>query len=230
MPPNAKQLTYAELVAARKSCDACPSLTNPSQAYGGKLDSNRIGPYTRWQGNLNSPVIVVGQDFADVDSFAKLDGWPGEVGTVPTNKHLVELTAAAGLPIQAPKRHEPDDRLFFTNAILCLKHGNMGSKVLEKCSRNCGQNFLCKTIKLVKPRAVVTLGGLALNATLQSFGIPRWNGRLDQLIDSDQTYDLPCDAVLFPMYHPSRRVLNNYRSLDQQKSDWARFGRWLAAA
>jgi hypothetical protein len=54
---KAKQ--YLELVGRRKICDGCPCLHNASRMDGGCLDSDEIGPYSRWQGNLYADLMVV---------------------------------------------------------------------------------------------------------------------------------------------------------------------------
>lgn len=60
--------TYTDLVAARKTCRRCATLTNPS-SVASPPDSERIGPYSLWQGNLNAPLIIVAQDFADLTTY-----------------------------------------------------------------------------------------------------------------------------------------------------------------
>jgi DNA polymerase len=225
MPHATKQLAYARLVAERQGCAACPELANPSGIAGGTLDSDRIGPYSRWQGNLDAEVLVVAQDFADVTTFQAVSGWPGP--NVKTNTALVALAAAAGIAIAPPKPDCPDDRLFFTNAVLCLKQGNMQASIPRRCFRECGKRFLRPTIALVAPRAVVTLGLAALDATLASFDLPAFRGSLVSLIEAGRSFPLSKGSVLFPMCHPSPTVLNAVRSLDQQRADWARLGRWL---
>lgn len=226
--PKSKKQQYRELVAARKTCEVCrPELTNPSHVKEGKLDSDRLGPYSLWQGNIDSQVLVIAQDFADITTFQSGKGWPGEVNR--TNLTLVELAAAAGLDIAPPKRNRPDNKLFFTNAVLCLKQGNMQSMISSSCFRECGERFLRPTIELIKPKAVVSLGTRALDATLRGFGLSR-SGGLISLIEAGKTFSLPCGATLFPMCHPSQTVLNTRRSLEHQTSDWKRLGRWLKTA
>ncbi len=62
MTPS-KHEAYERLVAARKACKRCrPRLANPAYIAEGHLDSAEIGPYSRWQGNLYAPIVVVGQD------------------------------------------------------------------------------------------------------------------------------------------------------------------------
>lgn len=56
---------YAALVRRRK---ACRSLTNPGKCEGGIQDSDQIGPWSLWQGNLSADLLVVGQDWGDTRS------------------------------------------------------------------------------------------------------------------------------------------------------------------
>ena len=56
---------YAALVAARKQCRVCPNHTNPAVCESGRYDSDQIGPWSLWQGNLHADLMVVGQDWGD---------------------------------------------------------------------------------------------------------------------------------------------------------------------
>jgi DNA polymerase len=219
-----KQHAHAALVATRKACRACGELENPSVTAGGSLDGDRVGPYSRWQGNLDAELMIVAQDFADRETFVQVGGWPGE--RVGTNLTLVELIKSAGIDIRPPRRGESEDRLFFTHAVLCLKDGGMQKSVPTKCYRECGRRFLRPTIELVAPRAVAALGTGAVDAVLSAFGFRR-KGALIDLIESGRTFALPCGTTVFPLCHPSRTVLNTQRSLEQQQADWARIGAWL---
>lgn len=224
MSAGDKSQRYLKLVESRKTCNLCTGLTNPAVVAGGSLDSDRIGPYSRWQGNLYSELVVVAQDFADLDTFRAVQGWPGE--RVGTNTTLVDLVAAAGITIAPPNRGNPEDRLFFTNAVLCLKRGNMQTKIPDDCFRECGKRFLRKTLELVQPRAVAALGEGAVNAVLYAFDLPRVRG-ITALARSGRTFHLPWGARVFPMCHPSPTVLNTHRSKEEQESDWRRLGQWL---
>jgi uracil-DNA glycosylase len=164
-----KRSAYADLVHARRACRLCPGLANPSVVADGQFDSDEIGPYARWQGNLDSGVVVVAQDFAEAGTFQALVGWPGE--HVETNLALVNLLAEAGLAASPPKRGQADDALFFTNAALCLKAGRMSSRVPARYFLNCGEAFLRPTIELVALAAVVTLGAGALRSVEAAFAI-----------------------------------------------------------
>lgn len=225
-----KSEAYAALVAERKACGRCATLTNPATFAAGTFDSDRLGPYSRWQGNLDAELVVVGQDFAGVDSFERLQGWPG--ATVGTNVALVELLAAAGIDVTPPGVGRADDVIFLTNAIQCLKPGGMQGRPPLRYGRECVSRFLRPTLELIRPKVVVTLGEYALTSLLGAFGL-QTDEPLVRLVTAGRTFDLPlgdgCVARLFPRLHPSPAVRNAVRSLELQKQDWRAVGAWLAA-
>ena len=217
---------YRLLVDQRKGCARChPALSNASVIDGGCHDADRIGAYSRWQGNLDAELMVVGQDFADVEGFRDHRGWAGE--RVRTNLTLVDRVAQAGVTIAPPRYGVADDRLFFTNAVLCMKSGGMQAAIPNPCFRHCGRLFLRPLVELLAPRVVVTLGERAMRAVCDAFDI-RPPGRLADIVA--QPLPLPVAAtVLMPLYHPSPTVLNTTRSLATQRADWRRVGRVLLA-
>jgi len=221
-----KEATYHALVTARKSCRACAGLTNAAAIEGGRFDSDRIGPYSQRQGNLDSRLMVVAQDFADVAGFSEHRGWPGE--DVGTNHALVDLLASIGIAVPLPDLDHSDDTLFFTNAVLCLKGGGMQRTVLRRHVRECAHRFLKPMIDLISPVAIAALGVNALHAVLLPYGLTP-AASLTELIEKNITFDLPNGARVFPLCHPSRTVLNTHRALYKQRSDWVRVGDWLQA-
>ena len=81
---------YNSLVNKRKYCRSCNGLVNCSVVDDGKYDSDEIGPWTLWQGNLNSEIMVVGQDWGDRTYFSKWKGADQPSGN-PTNENLQRL-------------------------------------------------------------------------------------------------------------------------------------------
>ena len=107
------------------------------------------------------------------------------------------------------------DRIFITSAALCNPRTPAGTnrKPTPQEVANCS-DFLKRTIELIDPRVIVTLGSVALEAlkrihyhdfTLkEAIGtIHQWNGRL-----------------LVPLYHPSPQVLASHRREAQQLDDY----------
>jgi uracil-DNA glycosylase len=105
--------------------------------------------------------------------------------------------------------------IFITSAALCNPRTATGANRRPAASelRNCS-DFLRRTIDLVDPQVIVTLGGVALeslsrlhnhNFSLQNDGakLRRWNGR-----------------VLIPLYHPSPQVLITSRDEKAQLRDY----------
>ena len=104
--------------------------------------------------------------------------------------------------------------IFITNAVLCnpLKNGNNRRPTIKEID-NC-TSFLKNLINLITPKIVSTLGGVGLEAINRIFSV---SYKLADVVASP----LPIGKfILFPMYHPSPRVIHTRRSLDQQKKDF----------
>lgn len=123
-----------------------------------------------------------------------------------SGKNFEGFLAAASL-----KRSE----IFITSAALCNPRTASGAnrRPATQELRNCS-GFLRRTIELVNPELIVTLGGVALEAlkrlhdhpfTLRADSAQRrqWNGR-----------------TLIPLYHPSPQVLITSRDEQQQIKDY----------
>jgi DNA polymerase len=84
LPAPDRTVAYAALVHARKSCRACNALTNAAECGDGVHDSDHIGPWSIWQGNLNADLMIVGRDWGDTRYF--LDNRGREKPGNPTNE------------------------------------------------------------------------------------------------------------------------------------------------
>ncbi len=107
------------------------------------------------------------------------------------------------------------DEIFVTSAALCNPRSESGANRRPSASeiRNCS-DFLRRTIELVQPAIIVTLGTVALEALKvihyhdfslreNAARIRKWNSRL-----------------LIPLYHPSPQVLITSRNEQQQLQDY----------
>jgi DNA polymerase len=214
-----KESEYREIVLARKNCRICPGLKNPADVAGGQFDCDEIGAWSRWQGNLDADVILVGQDWGDVDHFIKFRGTDPMTGR--TNKMLMHLLSYIGRPIK-PINEMSNDRgeIFLTNAILCLKDGGMQAPVVPSWFQTCATKFLRRQIEIISPKVVIGLGQRAFDAVLFSFGLDRVVFRV--AVDSQRGIPLPSGSELFAVYHCSPRILNTHRNFQQQLMDWQR--------
>ncbi len=216
-----REAAYAGLVADRKSCRKCLGLENPSRFCDGKFDSDHLGPWTLWQGNIQSKLLVVGQDWGDTAYFERNRG--RDLASNPTNKVLRDLLSIAGIRAELPSATDSGaGEVFLTNAILCLKEGGLQAKVDPSWFVNCGDAFLRPTIELINPRVVVTLGQHAYKTICQVFRLPQL--RFREAVDADPI-ELKPGCRLAPVYHCGVRILNTHRPLSKQQRDWVRVRR-----
>ncbi len=108
------------------------------------------------------------------------------------------------------------DDVFITNAVLCnpLENGNNRRPTLREID-NC-RPFLQAVLEGVRPRLVVTLGGVGLDAINRLYGT---RFQLQKVVARPRTMN---GFTLLPLYHPSPRVANWKRPLARQKKDFER--------
>ena len=210
------QLRYEELVAQRKACRACEScgLVNPSVCQNGVYDAAEIGPYTRWYGDLNAELMIVGQDWGGTKGFIENQGWSG---FSITSKRLRDLLGSIGWHFELTQQSHPHSNLFLTNAALCLRAVFDTGPGDPRWFTNCSV-FLRAQVELVKPKVIVALGLKSYHALMQAFGL-RPKAKMQDAVN-DVTV-LPDGSVLIPMYHPGYWGTRS-RSFEEQKQDWQR--------
>ncbi len=214
---NDKDIQYSQLVKARKGCGLCRGLENPACVSSSIFDSDQIGPWTLWQGNLDAEIMIVGQDWGDVRYFIGNAGH--EAARNPTNEMLVKLLASIGVKIDPPSPQDTGGGIvFLTNAILCLKQNGLQGAVQPEWFQNCGEHFLKPTINLVRPKILITLGESAYRAMRDLYGLPKMKFKNAVA----KKFHLSEATEYFPMYHCGRRILNTHRPPEQQFKDWAR--------
>ncbi len=221
-----KRRQYARLVAERKTCRLCAGLTNPSCAKLRKLDSDEVGPWTLLFGELDADVLVVGQDWGDVSYFQRNKG--RDDPRTPTNRNLLQIMQKSELIGPSKNPCGPTVKMFWTNAILCLKEGGLQAKVKQEWFNNCGVSFLRRQIEIVRPRAVVGLGAKAFQSCLDAFSKERIS--LSEAINDRDGIELVAGVRLFAAYHCGARTLAINRSLDQQVGDWKRITKFIDRA
>ena len=107
------------------------------------------------------------------------------------------------------------DQIFITSAALCNPRSDSGAnrRPTQKELANCS-DFLRRTIELIDPRVVVTLGSVALEA------LKRIHYHELTLKDDVAKIYRWQDRVLVPLYHPSPQVLASSRREAQQLNDY----------
>lgn len=107
------------------------------------------------------------------------------------------------------------EQIFITSSALCNPRTASGAnrRPTQKEIANCS-TFLQRTIELVNPRVVVTLGSVALEA------LKRINYHEFTLKDSAARIQSWGGRVLVPIYHPSPQVLASHRREAEQLNDY----------
>ena len=213
---------YQALVEARKGCHLCAGagLRNPATAELAQLDSDEIGPWTRWLGDRTAELMVIGEDWGDVDYYWKHRGFDDDRVNSPANRRLKRLLDSIGKQVSSGEGRNKTSGVFLTNALLCLKSGGLQSKVDPQCFVNC-RDFLRRQVDIVSPRVVVTLGKRAYESVVSSFGLePHLKFR--EVVEAPDGVELKSGCWLLPVYHCGNRSTNMNRSEAEQLCDWER--------
>lgn len=174
---------------------------------------------------MNTDILVVGQDWSDVNYFKRWKGRDCPPGN-PTNVRLSRLLEELGVFLLPPE--EPQEQLvFFTNIILCLKNGNMQSRIKDEWLTNCCHTFFRPLVDIIQPKIILSLAEGASKAILNQYGIPFAKSASVEKLIKNAPYRLNARTFLFPVYHCGNRVTNQFRSLEKQIADWRNAAEWL---
>ncbi len=153
-------------------------------------------------GNINPKVFFIAEA-------------PGRQGADRTRRPFSGDKSGANFQVFLDSINLSREEIFITNTVLCSPRSETGAnrKPSRKEIKNCAP-FLEKTINLINPKIIVTLGTVALEAlktieyhqiTLKADAgcILRWN-----------------DRFLIPLYHPSPQVIASNRRMFEQIEDY----------
>jgi DNA polymerase len=185
-----KQKLFKELVAEAASCTQCPAMCG------------RCAVLSELNGSTEARVMFIGEA-------------PGRKGADRTRVPFSGDQSGANFDRYLNSISLTRQEIFITSAALCNPRAESGAnrrpsvRELANCS-----TFLRRTIELVNPRVIVTLGSVALEALRRieyhelnlkesAARIHSWNGR-----------------VLVPIYHPSPQVLASHRREAEQLQDY----------
>jgi uracil-DNA glycosylase len=217
---------YRKLIFKRKSWVSLPFGLSNYKETGFEIE--HVDAWELWHSNLDADIMIIGQDFADAQTFIKDKGLvepQSDKYAYATNKNLATLfEMGLGIQIGHPLNPNMKVKLFFTNAIIGLKkEGGMQGKVKEEWLKKSVEEFLSPLINLVQPKVIICLGKLATKAVDTAF-----NHRLNPKINLShslinmvgKSFDSTEGIKIFPVYHCGARVININRSLNKQLGDW----------
>jgi DNA polymerase len=185
-----KQKLFAELVDEASNCTRCPAMCGRSAVL------------SNLNGSPNARIMFIGEA-------------PGRKGADRTRIPFSGDQSGANLDRFLTSIDLKREDIFITSAALCNPRSESGAnrKPTQKELSNCSA-FLRRTIELINPRVIVTLGSVALEA------LKRIQYHELNLKDSAAEIHSWQDRVLVPIYHPSPQVLASHRREKEQLRDY----------
>jgi len=140
---------------------------------------------------------------------------PGRQGADRTRKPFSGDKSGANFQVLLDSIGLKREEIFITNTVLCSPRSETGAnrKPSKKEIKNCA-DFLAKTIRLINPKIIVTLGSVALEAlkTIEYHQI---------ILRSDAGKIFRWQTRwLIPLYHPSPQVIASHRRMHEQLEDF----------
>jgi hypothetical protein len=162
---------YSALVAARKACRICversPGRIRSCAEF--EFDPEVVSHWELWLDHKSPKLLVVGQDFGNVDYFVRNRG--RDEPNNKTNDNLWKLLGEAGIQAKHPRELDAETRVFLTNSVLCLKEGAMNGPVRASWVNACTQRHLLPLLSCLKPPVVVGMGNWGWRAVRQAFAL-----------------------------------------------------------
>jgi uracil-DNA glycosylase len=212
---------YRALVAARKACRICVE-RSPGQIRSCAdfdYDPEVVSHWELWLGHKNPKLLVVGQDFGNVDYFVRNCGRDDPANK--TNANLRTLLIEAGIDAGHPRQLDQKAPVFLTNSVLCLKEGAMNAPLRASWVSECTQRHLAPLLRWLKPPVVVGMGNCGWHAVRQAFAL----SQAPRAIAAAAGYCWTSEngTRIFAVGHCGPLGLIN-RPWRQQVLDWRRIG------
>lgn len=189
---------FDALVRRAHACAMCPRMT-PGSAV--------LGPRN---GSYRAKVLFVGEA-------------PGRFGSARTGIPFVGDQSGVHFERLLPYAGLTRPQIFIVNAALCNPRDGLGRNDKPSLAelRNCSE-YLEETLDLIRPRYVVTLGGVAL----QALGlIKRHAITLSENVATPVAWR---GTTVVPLYHPSGRAMAR-RPFAQQAQDYTQLKKIIGA-
>jgi uracil-DNA glycosylase family 4 len=185
-----KKQAFNELIEEAAGCTLCPAMCGRSAVL------------SELNGSPDARIMFIGEA-------------PGRKGADRTRVPFSGDQSGANLDRFLSSINLTRKEIFITSAALCNPRSESGAnrKPMQKELSNCS-TFLRRTIELVDPRVIVTLGSVALEALKR---IQYHELSLKTAAAQIQSWN---ERVLVPIYHPSPQVLASHRREAEQLRDY----------
>lgn len=185
-----KKNKFKQLVKEAAACTQCPAMCGRSAVL------------SELNGSPDARVMFIGEAPGRKGADRTRIPFSGDQSGANFDRYLKSISLAR-------------QQIFVTSAALCNPRAESGAnrRPTQKELANC-TTFLRRTIDLIDPRVIVTLGSVALEA------LKRIQCHELNLRESAAKIHLWNDRVLVPIYHPSPQVLASHRREAEQLQDY----------
>jgi uracil-DNA glycosylase family 4 len=190
MPQKSREKLFAELTSEAANCTRCPAMCGRSAVL------------SNLNGSTEARIMFIGEA-------------PGRKGADRTRVPFSGDQSGANFDRFLASIALRRDEIFITSAALCNPRSDSGAnrRPTQKELANCS-DFLRRTIELIDPRVIVTLGSVALEA------LKRIQYHELNLKESAAQIHSWHERTLVPIYHPSPQVLASHRREAEQLRDY----------
>lgn len=187
---STKQKRFEILAKQARKCIICPDL------------ADKIAVLSEMNGNLDPKVMFIAEA-------------PGRQGADRTRKPFSGDNSGKNFQALLDSINLKREDIFITNTVLCSPRKPSGANRRPKKSEmnNCA-DYLEKTINLIDPPIVVSLGTVALEALKK---IEEHDLIIKENVANVIVWN---NRRLIPLYHPSPQVIASHRNMDQQFADY----------
>ena len=185
-----KAKLFEQLAMKARACQICEAM------------QDKTAVLSELNGNINPKVLFIAEA-------------PGRQGADRTRKPFSGDKSGANFQLLLDSIELKREDIFITNAVLCSPRSSSGAnrKPTKKEINNCS-NYLRRTLELINPKVIATLGSVALEA-LKAIEKHQLTLKLDaaKMLEWNR-------YLLIPLYHPSPQVVASHRRIDAQLADF----------
>lgn len=212
-----KGIFYAKLVEKRRIHDFNDDdLFNPSQLNITK--DEHLNAWAYWHGDLNADILLIGQDFGGKKYYEDHNGDDSKFSS-PTNDMLNSLFKEISNDINLLDKQNSNAKLYFTNAVLGAKNGDMVKAIKKSWYLPTANLFIKPLIEIIQPPIIIAMGRNAYETIASIYNLKE--STLTDIVESNPIQiKLPnAEIKLFTVYHCSKNGRMT-RKHEQQKEDW----------
>lgn len=200
--------------------------------HGLKENHPYVNRWNLWQGNLNADIMVIGQDYGQMEDGPALEVCKYADTTNPTDVRLKRLFQEKEIfDINLDADETP---LFFTNMANCYRKQRTSGGMHSGWLPICANKFMARLIRIIRPKIIIVLGRVAFEALHCMDDLPvicrdsaeKGNDSFNEIIQHRYQLDLDGEIIeVFPVFHPGANSQMN-RTFEQQLEDWKKIGEY----